>query len=118
LLEHHLSCCISPSIRIPGEVVVAVSNLRAQRHGAIIVIEQENSVDEYLQGGISISAFVSAAILENIFYPGSPLHDGAVVIRQDQIVKAGCILPLAPLLSSWKLSAWEPGTGQPLVLAN
>jgi len=96
LLYTHLKCCISPQIKVPGEVVLAVSNLSARRHGAIIVIEQEKKVDALLQGGVIIDAVMGAAILENIFFPGSPLHDGAVLIRDDHIVKANCILPLAP----------------------
>ena len=93
LLQTHLKCCISPSIKIPGEVVVTVSKLSAKRHGAIIVIEQEDNLEDYLQGGIIIDAAVSAPLLESIFYPGSQLHDGAVFIRNDRLAKAGCLLP-------------------------
>jgi diadenylate cyclase len=96
LLRTHLKCCISPNIKVPGEVVLAVSKLSAKRHGAIIVIEQETNLDEYLKGGAIIHANISAPILENIFYPGSPLHDGAVVIRDANIRKASVLLPLAP----------------------
>lgn len=96
LLAHHLTCCISPKINIPAEVISAVSNLVAKRHGAIIVIERDQNVETFLQGGVSLNAFISAAILENIFYPGSPLHDGAVLIRNSYIIKANCVLPLAP----------------------
>ncbi len=96
LLQNHLKCCISPNVRVPGEVVIAVSKLSQKRHGAIIVLEQKNKLDEHLKGGTVINADVNAAILENIFYPGSPLHDGAVVIRKTNIRKATCVLPLAP----------------------
>lgn len=96
LLQTHLKCCISPNIKVPGEVVVAVSKLSQKRHGAIIVIEQETNLDVYLKGGVTIEATVSAPILENIFYPGSPLHDGAVIIRNTNIRKASVLLPLAP----------------------
>jgi len=95
LLQTHLKCCISPNIKVPGEVVLALSNLSEKRHGAIIVIEHENNLDEHLQGGVIIDAAVSAPILENIFYPGSPLHDGAVIIRDSNIRKANVLLPLA-----------------------
>ena len=97
LLQTYLKCCISPSIKIPGEVVLAVSKLSARRHGAIIVIEQEDNLDDYLQGGVIIDAVVSAAILESVFYPGSQLHDGAVIIRNARVIKAGCLLPFAPI---------------------
>jgi DNA integrity scanning protein DisA with diadenylate cyclase activity len=96
LLQTHLKCCISPNIKVPGEVALALSWLSEKRHGAIIVIEHENNVDEHLQGGAIVEAVVSAPILENIFYPGSPLHDGAVVIRNSNIRKASVLLPLAP----------------------
>ena len=95
LLHTHLKCCISPSLKVPGEVVISVSKLSAERHGAIIVIEQEDNLDAYLEGGVTINAPISAPILENIFFPGSPLHDGAVIIRDAHILKASCILPIA-----------------------
>jgi len=95
LLQTHLKCCISPNLKIPAEVVLATSKLSARRHGAIIVIEQENNLDNYLQDGVFIDAVVNAPILESIFYPGSQLHDGAVFIRDARIMKAGCLLPFA-----------------------
>ncbi|MBW1768400.1 MAG: DNA integrity scanning protein DisA nucleotide-binding domain protein [Deltaproteobacteria bacterium] len=96
LLHTHLRCCISPTTIIPGEVVCAVSNLSAKHHGAIIVVEQEDNLVEFLQGGVDIEAAVNASVLENIFFPGSPLHDGAVIIKNSRILKAGTFLPLAP----------------------
>jgi DNA integrity scanning protein DisA with diadenylate cyclase activity len=96
LLQTHLKCCISPNIKVPGEVVLALSKLSEKRHGVIIVMENEDNLDELLQGGVIIDAAVSAPILENIFYPGSPLHDGAVIIRDSKIRKASVLLPLAP----------------------
>ncbi|HDZ24214.1 MAG TPA: diadenylate cyclase [Desulfobacteraceae bacterium] len=96
LLQQHLKCCISPSIKVPGEVVLVISKLSSKRHGAIIVIEQENNLEQYLRQGVTIEAEVSGAILESIFYPGNPLHDGATLIRNGRIQKARCLLPLAP----------------------
>ena len=96
LVQSHLKCCISPNIRVPGEVVLALSKLSEKRHGAIIVMEHEDNLDEHLHGGVVIDAAVSAPILGNIFYPGSPLHDGAVIIRNSNIRKASVLLPLAP----------------------
>ena len=95
LLKTHFKCCISSSTKIPGEVVLAVSNLSAKHYGAIIVVEQEEALDEYLKGGIYMEAAITSTVLENIFYPGSPLHDGAVIIRDARILKAGTLLPLA-----------------------
>ena len=96
LLQTHLKCCISPNIIIPGEVILALSRLSEKRHGLIIAIEQEDNLDDHLHGGVIIDAAVTAPILENIFYPGSPLHDGAVIIRDSKIYKVNVILPLAP----------------------
>ena len=96
LLQTHLKCCISPNLKVPGEVILALSRLSEKRHGAIIVMEHEDNLDEHLQGGVIIDAAVNAALLENIFYPGSPLHDGAMIIRDLKIRKAKVILPLAP----------------------
>jgi len=96
LLQTHLKCCISPNIKVPGEVVLALSKLSEKRHGVIIAIENEDNLDEHLQGGVIIDAAVSAPILENIFYPGSPLHDGAAIIRDSKIRKVNVLLPLAP----------------------
>ena len=96
LLQTHLKCCISPNIKVPGQVVLALSRLSEKRHGVIIVMENEDNLDELLQGGVIIDAAVNAPLLENIFYPGSPLHDGAVIIRNSSIRKAGVLLPLAP----------------------
>ena len=95
-LQAHFRCCIDPRIKIPGEVVISVSTLSARRHGAIIVFEQADNLDDYLQGGVIIDAVVSAPLLEGIFYPGSELHDGAVFIRNERVIKAGCLLPFAP----------------------
>ena len=96
LLQTHLKCCISPNMKVPGEVVLALSILSKKHHGAIMVMEHEDNLDEHLQGGVIIDAAVSAPILENIFYPGSPLHDGAVIIRDSKIRKVSVLLPLAP----------------------
>lgn len=96
LLQTHLKCCISPNIKVPGEVVLALSKLSEKRQGAIIVMERQDNLNERTQGGIIIDAVASAPILENIFYPGSPLHDGAVIIRDSKIRKVSVLLPLAP----------------------
>jgi DNA integrity scanning protein DisA with diadenylate cyclase activity len=98
-LQAHFKCCIDPGIKIPGEVVLSVSRLSAKRHGAIIVFEQTDNLEEFLQGGVIIDAVVSTPLLEGIFYPGSQLHDGAVFIRNKRVVKAGCLLPFAPTAS-------------------
>jgi diadenylate cyclase len=80
---------------IADEVAEAVERLSRSGIGAIVAIEREVSLDEYVQSGSEMQARVSADLLATIFTPYSPLHDGAVIIRGDTIVGAGCILPLS-----------------------
>ena len=96
LLRSHLTHCISSDIRVPEAVTVALSKLSKNRYGGIIVLEHEDSLDEHLQGGVIVDGAISAPVLENIFYPGSALHDGAVIIQDSRIQKANVFLPLAP----------------------
>ncbi|HMS03631.1 MAG TPA: diadenylate cyclase CdaA [Gemmatimonadaceae bacterium] len=77
------------------EIVEAVDRLSRSGIGAILVLERDTPLDEYLESGTALSAKVSADLLATIFTPYSPLHDGAVVIRGDTIVGASCILPLS-----------------------
>jgi diadenylate cyclase len=80
---------------IADEVAEAAERLSRSGVGAIITIEREVSLDEYIPSGSQMQAKVSADLLATIFTPYSPLHDGAVIIRGDTIVGAGCILPLS-----------------------
>lgn len=80
---------------VAEEVVRAADRLARAKIGGIIAVEQEVGLGEYAENnGTPIQAEVSAELLTTIFTPYSPLHDGAVIIRGDQIVAAGCILPL------------------------
>lgn len=76
------------------EIVEAVEELSRDKVGAIIAIEEEIGLGEYLETGTPLQARVSAPLLQNIFTPYSLLHDGAAVVRGDEIVAAGVILPL------------------------
>jgi diadenylate cyclase len=80
---------------IAEQVADAVERLSRSGIGAIIAIEREMSLDDYLASGSEMQAKVSADLLATIFTPYSPLHDGAVIIRGDMIIGAGCILPLS-----------------------
>jgi diadenylate cyclase len=80
--------------RVADEIVEAVDRLSRARHGAIIAVEQEVGLGEYAETGSSVDARVTAEILATIFTPYSPLHDGAVLVTNDQIRTAGAILPL------------------------
>lgn len=79
---------------VAEEVARAAERLSRAKIGGIIALEQEVGLNEYTETGTPIQAHVSADLITTIFTPYSPLHDGAVVIRGDQIVAAGCILPL------------------------
>ncbi|MBR5136947.1 MAG: diadenylate cyclase CdaA [Clostridia bacterium] len=75
-------------------VVAAAQNMSLTRTGALMVIERNTKVGEYINTGTRIDSEVSASLLINIFVPNTPLHDGAVIIRDNRIVAAGCVLPL------------------------
>jgi diadenylate cyclase len=77
------------------ELIRAVTELSAARIGAIIVIEQQVALGEFIETGIRLDARVTADILKTIFYPGTALHDMAVVVRGDRLVAARVQLPLA-----------------------
>ncbi len=77
------------------EIVRACQSLAQRRVGALIVIERKISLEEYLELGTGLDAELSRDLLISIFLPYSPLHDGAVLIRQSRVSSAGCILPLA-----------------------
>lgn len=81
--------------RTVEEVVSAVTQLSAGRIGAIIVIERQVALGEFIETGVRLDARVTADLLKSIFYPGAALHDMAVVIRGDRIVAARVQLPLA-----------------------
>ncbi len=76
------------------EITEAAVNMSRERIGALIVIERNTAVGEYAENGIVVDSHISAALLENIFVPKTPLHDGAVIIRGDRIYSAACVLPL------------------------
>jgi uncharacterized protein (TIGR00159 family) len=77
------------------EVARALTSLAAKKIGAIIVVERESRLSDGLDSGTVVDALVSRRLLESIFYPYSPLHDGAVIISRDRIVAAACFLPLS-----------------------
>jgi diadenylate cyclase len=77
------------------QVARAAAELSAEGHGALIVLERETGLEEVAETGVMIHADVSADLLSTIFMPRSALHDGAVIIREDRIVAAGALLPLA-----------------------
>ncbi len=76
------------------ELVDAMVNLSKRRVGALVVIEQKTRLKEICDTGTALDARVSQPLIENIFEPNTPLHDGAVIVRADRVVAAGCVLNL------------------------
>ena len=76
-------------------IVEAVDSFSATRTGALIVIENQVSLGDIAESGTIVNADITAELLGNIFYKGSPMHDGAAIIRNDKLHAAGCVLPLS-----------------------
>jgi diadenylate cyclase len=70
-------------------------NLAERRHGALMVLERDTGLKDYIDTGIRVDAAPSTELLEGIFFPRSPLHDGAVILRENRVVAAACTLPLS-----------------------
>jgi diadenylate cyclase len=77
------------------EVVKAVQEMSEKKTGALIVLEKDMGLKNYVETGTTVDARVSAELIESIFTRPSPLHDGAIVIQNDRVVAAGCTLPLS-----------------------
>lgn len=95
LQRKHLSCCVFPQLQGVEEVASAIHQLSASRIGALIAVEREMNLEDYAKSGSLLNAQLSAMLLVSLFYPGNPLHDGAVIMRGDRVLAAGCILPLS-----------------------
>ena len=76
------------------EYIAAILDMSKTRTGALIVIERDVALNDRVNTGTVIDADISAQLIGNIFYKGSPLHDGAVIVRGDRLYAAGCVLPL------------------------
>lgn len=79
---------------IVGQFVEAINSMSASKTGALIVIEREISLNDIVETGTVIDAKITAQMIGTIFYEGTPLHDGAVIVRADKLHAAGCVLPL------------------------
>lgn len=95
-----------PGLAILDELILSLVSMAQKRIGALVVIEKNTPLGDVLESGQEINSLFSKGLLETIFYPNTPLHDGAVIIRGDKIVAAGCILPLAVGIKS----KWDYGT--------
>lgn len=88
----------SPDVDTPralGAIVEAATRLSARQHGALIVIQRRDSLEQYIETGVQMRAHVTPELLLQIFYPDTPLHDGAVIIADGRIVAAACVMPLS-----------------------
>ncbi|MEW9670209.1 diadenylate cyclase CdaA [Ammoniphilus sp. 3BR4] len=83
------------ALRVVGETIKALQYMAKRRIGALIVIEKETGLADYIETGIEIGGKVSSELLINIFIPNTPLHDGALIVRKDMVMAAGCYLPLS-----------------------
>ncbi|RFU64792.1 sporulation-specific diadenylate cyclase CdaS [Peribacillus glennii] len=90
----YLTCYLSAYTAKHEEIAKSTQHLSKKKHGAIIVIERTVPVDDYIQKGVPIGALLTPSLIESIFYPGNPLHDGAVLVRENTIVSAANVLPL------------------------
>jgi diadenylate cyclase len=77
------------------ELVTAATTLSARRIGAIMVVERQIGLRNYIEGGIPLDATVTYDLMATIFQPGSPLHDGATIVQGDRVAAAACFLPLS-----------------------
>ncbi|PYE43170.1 DNA integrity scanning protein DisA nucleotide-binding domain protein [Paenibacillus barcinonensis] len=91
----YLDCYLSPFTEKFAELTSSVQHLSDRKYGALIVIEREVPLDTMIHSGVAVDAKVTHALLESLFIPGAPLHDGAVLIRGNQIVSAGNVLPVS-----------------------
>jgi len=81
--------------RVINSVSRAARELSERRYGALIVLEQQTGLEAIAETGVRLDALISSDLLINIFHPKTPLHDGAVIVRDDRIVAAAAVLPLA-----------------------
>lgn len=80
--------------KIINEIVDACMNMSHSKTGALIVLERTTKLGDITKSGTPINAEITSSLIENIFVPNTPLHDGAIIIREEKISNAGCLLPL------------------------
>ena len=81
--------------RIVEELMRAVINMSKRKVGALIVFERKTGLKDIIETGTYLNAEITSELIENIFYPNTPLHDGAMIIRDGKVIAAGCFLPLS-----------------------
>lgn len=93
LLGRHKVLTVDEREKVVYEITSAMETLRKERIGALMVIERDNSLKEYIQKSKKIYADISSDLLISIFFPNNPLHDGGVIIQGDKITSAGAVFP-------------------------
>lgn len=85
---------VKSEIQVAKEIVKSVIDLSENKIGGLITIEREDGLNNYAEGGIKINSDISSDLISTIFWPGTPLHDGAVIVQEVKITAAGCLFPL------------------------
>lgn len=93
LLGRHKMLTVDEREKVVYEIVTAVDVLRKTRTGALIIIERDNSLNDYIQKSKKLYADISSELLQSIFFPNNPLHDGGVIIQGDKITSARAVFP-------------------------
>ena len=93
LLGRHKMLTVDEREKIVYEIVTALYALRKTRTGALIIIERDNSLNDYIQKSKKLYAEISSELLQSIFFPNNPLHDGGVIIQGDKITSARAVFP-------------------------
>jgi len=83
------------SLDVISAISHAAARLSERRHGALIILQRLDSLEEYVDTGVKLGADVSPSLLLQIFYPNTPLHDGAAIVADTKIVAAACVMPLS-----------------------
>jgi len=95
IINHPLATLSTPlQVTTSDKIVDAVQQLAERHYGALIVIEGATGLEDFVRSGVRVDGEVTTYLLMNIFFPNTPLHDGAAIIRGDRVLAAGCVLPL------------------------
>jgi diadenylate cyclase len=86
---------LTREVQTISRLIRSVARLSRDHIGALIAIERQNSLSSLAETGINIDAELNSYLIESVFYPGNSLHDGAIIVRNDRIVAASCLLPLS-----------------------
>ncbi|KAB7665134.1 sporulation-specific diadenylate cyclase CdaS [Bacillus sp. B1-b2] len=90
---YYLQLYLEPYTEFMDTLTTACQQLSEKRHGALIAVKRENPIESLVHSGIPLHAKLSSSLLEAVFYPGNPLHDGGIIIEKDTIISAGNIFP-------------------------